>query len=87
MLLNVWLLVLFGVSLVTQNLTYVLNLEILYVELQLSIYHQQLLDHQIVADETTLVAPDDIIKIPTARSLPIVSSNFKNLSRAEIPER
>jgi hypothetical protein len=42
---------------------------------------------QIVADETTLVAPDDIIKIPTARSLPIVSSNFKNLSRAEIPER
>jgi protein involved in polysaccharide export with SLBB domain len=42
---------------------------------------------QVVADETTLVAPDDVIKIPTVRTRPVVSSNFKNLSRAEIPER
>lgn len=41
---------------------------------------------QLAADETTFVAPDDIVKIPSARSLPIVSS--KNLSpRAEISER
>jgi len=41
---------------------------------------------QLAADETTSVAPDDIIKIPSGRSLPIVSS--KNLSpRAELTER
>jgi len=42
---------------------------------------------QIVAHETTKVAPDDVIKIPNARPAPIVSGNFKNLSRAELPER
>lgn len=42
---------------------------------------------QIVADETTLVAPDDVIKIPTVRTRPVVSNGFKNLSRAELPER
>jgi protein involved in polysaccharide export with SLBB domain len=41
---------------------------------------------QIVANETTRVAPDDVIKIPNARPVPIIPSNFKNLSRAEIPE-
>jgi len=41
---------------------------------------------QLAADETTSVAPDDIIKIPSGRSLPIVSS--KNLSpRAELTVR
>jgi polysaccharide biosynthesis/export protein ExoF len=42
---------------------------------------------QIVADETTLVAPDDVIKIPTVRTQPGVSNSFKSLSRAELPER
>jgi exopolysaccharide production protein ExoF len=42
---------------------------------------------QVVADETTSVAPDDVIKIPTARTRPVVSGNFKSLSRAELPER
>jgi exopolysaccharide production protein ExoF len=42
---------------------------------------------QVVADETTLVAPDDVIKIPTVRTRPVVSSSFKSLSRAELPER
>ena len=41
---------------------------------------------EIVADETTLVTPDDIIKIPTVR-LPPVPGNLVNLSRADAPER
>jgi exopolysaccharide production protein ExoF len=42
---------------------------------------------QVVAHETTAVAPDDVIKIPTVRTRPAVSSRFKSLSRAELPER
>jgi exopolysaccharide production protein ExoF len=42
---------------------------------------------QIVADETTSVAPDDVIKIPTARTRPVVSGSSKSLSQAELPER
>jgi exopolysaccharide production protein ExoF len=42
---------------------------------------------QVVADEGALVAPDDVIKIPTVRTRPVVSSSFKSLSRAELPER
>ena len=42
---------------------------------------------EIVADEMTLVAPDDVIKIPTVRLPPVVPSSFVNLSRADPPER
>jgi protein involved in polysaccharide export with SLBB domain len=41
---------------------------------------------QFVADETTLVAPDDIIKIPTISSSPVGPNASVNLSQAE-PER
>jgi polysaccharide biosynthesis/export protein ExoF len=40
---------------------------------------------ELVADEMTLVAPDDVIKIPIVRPPPVVPSGFVNLSRA--PER
>jgi hypothetical protein len=40
-----------------------------------------------VADETTLVAPDDIIKIPTIRPSPVVPSASVNLSQAEPAQR
>jgi len=39
---------------------------------------------EVTADETTLVAPDDVIKIPTVR---LPSGTFLNLSRADSPER
>jgi protein involved in polysaccharide export with SLBB domain len=42
---------------------------------------------EIVADEMTLVAPDDVIKVPTVRLPPVVPSSFVNLSRADPPER
>ena len=42
---------------------------------------------EIVADEMTLVAADDVIKIPTVRLPPVVPSSFVNLSRADPPER
>jgi hypothetical protein len=42
---------------------------------------------EVVADETTLVAPDDVIKIPTVRLPPVISGNFLNLSRADSPDR
>lgn len=42
---------------------------------------------EIVADEMTLVAADDVIKIPTVRLPPVVPSSFVNLSRAGPPER
>jgi exopolysaccharide production protein ExoF len=38
---------------------------------------------ELVADETTLVAPDDIIKIPAVRPPPVDSSSFVNVSRAD----
>lgn len=41
----------------------------------------------VVADETTLVAPDDVIKIPTVRLPSTISGNFLNLSRADPPDR
>jgi protein involved in polysaccharide export with SLBB domain len=40
---------------------------------------------EIVADEMTLVAPDDVIT--TVRPPPVVPSSFVNLSRADPPER
>lgn len=40
--------------------------------------------HEVTADETTLVAPDDVIKIPTVR---LPSGTFLNLSRADPPTR
>jgi protein involved in polysaccharide export with SLBB domain len=42
---------------------------------------------EVVADETTLVAPDDIVKIPTIRVPPAAQGAFLNLSRADSPER
>jgi protein involved in polysaccharide export with SLBB domain len=42
---------------------------------------------EVVADETTLVAPDDVIKIPTVRLPSTISGNFLNLSRADSPDR
>jgi len=42
---------------------------------------------EIVAEEMTLVAADDVIKIPTVRLPPVVPSSFVNLSRADSPER
>jgi protein involved in polysaccharide export with SLBB domain len=42
---------------------------------------------EVVADEMTLVAPDDVIKVPTVRLPPVVPSSFVNLSRAAPPER
>jgi hypothetical protein len=42
---------------------------------------------QVVADETTLVASDDVIKIPTVRPPPVVPGSSINLSRADPPER
>jgi protein involved in polysaccharide export with SLBB domain len=42
---------------------------------------------EIVADEKTLVAPDDVIKIPTVRPPPLVPDSSINLSRADPPER
>jgi protein involved in polysaccharide export with SLBB domain len=42
---------------------------------------------EVVADETTLVAPDDVIKIPTVHLPPAAQGTFLNLSRADSPER
>jgi protein involved in polysaccharide export with SLBB domain len=42
---------------------------------------------QVVADETTLVAADDVIKIPTVRLPAAVPNSSVNLSQAEQPER
>ena len=42
---------------------------------------------EVVADEMTLVAPDDIIKIPTARVPRAAQGAFLDLSRADSPER
>jgi protein involved in polysaccharide export with SLBB domain len=42
---------------------------------------------QVVADETTFVAPDDVIKVPTVRPPPATPSSSINLSRADQPER
>jgi protein involved in polysaccharide export with SLBB domain len=42
---------------------------------------------QMVADESTLVAPDDVIKIPAARMPPAFSSNSKGLSQVNLPDR
>jgi len=42
---------------------------------------------EVVADETTSVAPDDIVKIPTIRAPPAAQGAFLNLSRADSPER
>jgi hypothetical protein len=42
---------------------------------------------EVVADETTYVAPDDIIKIPTVRLPPVARGAFLSLSRAGSPER
>jgi len=42
---------------------------------------------EVVADETTLVAPNDVIKIPTVRLPSTISGNFLNLSRADPPDR
>jgi hypothetical protein len=42
---------------------------------------------EVVADETTLVAPDDVIKIPTVRLPPVARGAFLSLSRAGSPER
>lgn len=42
---------------------------------------------QIAADETTFVAPDDVIKVPTVRPAPLVPSNSIDLSQAGPPER
>ena len=42
---------------------------------------------EIVADEMTLVAPDDVIKVPTVRPPPLVPSNSIDLSQADPPER
>jgi exopolysaccharide production protein ExoF len=42
---------------------------------------------QVVADEMTFVAPDDIIKVPTVRSPPVVPGSSINLSRPGPPER
>jgi hypothetical protein len=43
---------------------------------------------QVVADETTFAAPDDVIKIPVITPPPgVPSSSSVNLSRADLPER
>ena len=42
---------------------------------------------ELVADEMTLVAPDDVIKIPTVPRSPDAPTSFVNLSRAAPPER
>jgi polysaccharide biosynthesis/export protein ExoF len=42
---------------------------------------------QVVADETTFVAPDDVIEVPTVRPAPLVPSNSIDLSQAGPPER
>jgi protein involved in polysaccharide export with SLBB domain len=42
---------------------------------------------QLMADETTFVAPDDVIKIPTIRPPPAAPSSSINLSRVDPPER
>jgi protein involved in polysaccharide export with SLBB domain len=42
---------------------------------------------QVAADETTFVAPDDIIKVPTVRPPPAVPGSSVNVSRADPPER
>jgi exopolysaccharide production protein ExoF len=42
---------------------------------------------EVVADETTSVAPDDIVKIPTIRAPQAAQGAFLNLSRADSPER
>jgi hypothetical protein len=41
---------------------------------------------QVVADETTFVAPDDVIKVPTVRPAPLPSNSI-DLSQAGPPER
>jgi protein involved in polysaccharide export with SLBB domain len=42
---------------------------------------------QVLADETTFVSPDDVIKIPTVRLPPAAPNSSINLSRVEPPER
>jgi polysaccharide biosynthesis/export protein ExoF len=42
---------------------------------------------ELMADETTLVDPDDVIKVPTVRLPPVGPSSSINLSRADPPER
>ncbi len=42
---------------------------------------------ELVGDETTLVDPDDVIKVPTVRPPPVSPSSSINLSRATPPER
>jgi hypothetical protein len=42
---------------------------------------------QVAADETTFVAPDDVIKVPTVRPPPVVSDSSINLSQADPTER
>jgi exopolysaccharide production protein ExoF len=42
---------------------------------------------KVVADETTFVAPDDVIKVPTIRLPAAAPSGSINLSRADPPER
>jgi protein involved in polysaccharide export with SLBB domain len=42
---------------------------------------------QVAAGETTFVAPDDVIKVPTVRPPPVVPGSSINLSRADPPER
>jgi hypothetical protein len=42
---------------------------------------------QVAADETTFVAPDDVIKVPTVRLPSDVPGSSVNLSRADPPER
>lgn len=37
---------------------------------------------EITADETTIIEPNDIIKVPTIRSKPLASNSYINLSRA-----
>jgi protein involved in polysaccharide export with SLBB domain len=43
--------------------------------------------HEIVADETTMVAPGDVIKVPMIRPMPYASSNSVNLTRAETGDK
>lgn len=42
---------------------------------------------ELAANEKTLVAPDDVIKIPTARLSPVAQGGFVNLSRADPSQR
>jgi hypothetical protein len=42
---------------------------------------------EMTAEEMTLVAPGDVIKIPTVQPSPVARGAFLNLSRADAPER